>query len=127
MTIQEKKRCLEEFRVNELEITHLQEELDKLESRMRLLEATWWAEAEESASRYRRELKQRLSRGLRQRREVARAIAALQDARLRSLMELRYIDGLTIETTAEKMAYSTRQVDNLIVCALRELDLPEIS
>ena len=44
---------------------------------------------------------------------LEREINKLPDSRHRQVLRLRYIEGLTIEETAEQMGYSARQVDRL--------------
>ena len=52
-------------------------------------------------------------------------IDQVDDARMRELLELRYIDGMTWEAVAERMGYSTRQVTRLHGYALRMVRVPE--
>lgn len=44
---------------------------------------------------------------------LEREINKLPDSRHRQVLRLRYIEGLTIEETAEQMGYSARQIDRL--------------
>lgn len=44
---------------------------------------------------------------------LEREINKLPDSRHRQVLRLRYIEGMTIEETAEQMGYSARQVDRL--------------
>ena len=44
---------------------------------------------------------------------LEREINKLPDSRHRQVLRLRYIEGMTIEETAEQMGYSVRQVDRL--------------
>ena len=54
-------------------------------------------------------------------REIQGKINAISDPRLRHLLELRYLEGLTMEAAAERMNYSWRQVQRLHVQALDAL------
>lgn len=129
MTECEKKKWLEEYRASELEIQHLQREMAEMERRMQQVRELCCGDVflPGCMGVYQKELQERLARGMRVRQDIARAIGALPDARLRGLLQMRYMEGFTIAQTAEKMAYSTRQVDNLILSALRGLKLPKIS
>jgi DNA-directed RNA polymerase specialized sigma subunit len=53
-------------------------------------------------------------------REVREAIAQIDDSTLRTLIEYRYINSLTIEKTAEKMSYSVRAISHVEKRALNE-------
>lgn len=56
------------------------------------------------------------------RREIGAAIDAVPDARLRELLRLRYIDGLTFEQIAVRMNYGWRQILRLHGKALTEFE-----
>lgn len=51
--------------------------------------------------------------------EIAGLIAQVPDERMRGLLELRYLNGLTWEAVAERMHYTTRNVYNLHIAALK--------
>lgn len=53
---------------------------------------------------------------------LEREINKLQDSRHRQVLRLRYIEGLTIEQTADKMKYSVAQVKRIQQAALVELE-----
>ena len=72
------------------------------------------------ARRYSLEISQKLSeRSIRRDQlldladSLEREINKLPDSRHRQVLRLRYIEGLTIEETAEQMGYSARQIDRL--------------
>ena len=72
------------------------------------------------ARRYSLEISQKLSeRSIRRDQlldladSLEREINKLPDSRHRQVLRLRYIEGLTIEETAEQMGYSARQIDIL--------------
>ena len=136
MTNQTKKEYLGRYRVMEQEMQRLQEELARWESRARKITSVWGIDSVSGSGEgggfqsciehileFQGELKQRIVEGIRLRRSIAAAIESLPDVRLRQLMHYRYIDGLTIVQIADKMAYSTRQVDNLLVTALRKIEI----
>ena len=55
------------------------------------------------------------------RQEIGMAIDSVPDARLRELLRLRYIDGLSFEQIAVRMNYSWRQVIRLHGAALSKV------
>lgn len=58
------------------------------------------------------------------RRRIERAVEGLEDARLRSLLRLRYIDGMKWNRVAEAMFYSDMQVMRLHREAVQLLQVP---
>ena len=71
------------------------------------------------------ELRGRLEGLVACRRAIGAAIEGVEDARLRHLLVLRYVEGLTLEEVAERMFYSWRQVQRLHGQALDVLVVPE--
>lgn len=59
----------------------------------------------------------------RRRADTIEAIRGVADARLRTLLKLRYIDGLTFEEVAVRMHYSWRQICNLHGKALEQIKI----
>lgn len=53
------------------------------------------------------------------------AIDRIEEARLREVLELYYLDGYTWEQVAERMGYTIRNVTNLHGAALRRVQVPE--
>ena len=53
------------------------------------------------------------------------AIDQVEEARLREVLELYYIDGLTWEQVAERMGYVVRQIYRLHGVALLKVKIPE--
>ena len=53
------------------------------------------------------------------------AIDQVDEARLREVLELYYIDGMTWDQVAERMNYSRRNVTTLHSVALRRVKVPE--
>lgn len=66
-----------------------------------------------------RALDLQIDRMLEMKQEIANLIARVPDERMRSLLELRYLNGLTWEAVAERMHYTTRNVYNLHNAALK--------
>lgn len=75
------------------------------------------------------ELEQAVNRRIREmcalKREAMEAIDRVEDARLREVLELYYIDGFTWEQVAERMGYSERQTLRLHGAALLRVRVPE--
>ena len=71
------------------------------------------------------ELRRRMEELIGCRREIGEAIEGVEDVRLRHLLVLRYIEGLTLEDVADRMFYSWRQVQRLHGQALERLVVPE--
>lgn len=72
-----------------------------------------------------RELDEQIDRMVALKEEIAAVIAGVADARMRMLLELRYLNGCTWEEVAERMHYTVRNVYNLHAAALRMVVLPE--
>ena len=70
-----------------------------------------------------RKLDAQIDRMLALKEEIAAVIARVPDERMRGLLELRYLNGLTWEAVAERMNYTTRNIYNLHCAALRAVAL----
>lgn len=57
-----------------------------------------------------REINADIDRLVELRREIEEVIAGVPDERLRTLLELRYVNGLTFEQISQKMNYSFSQI-----------------
>ena len=66
-----------------------------------------------------RELDARIDAMLAMKAEIQEVIARVSDARMRVLLELRYLNGRTWEEVAEEMNYTTRNIYNLHGAALK--------
>lgn len=55
--------------------------------------------------------------------DILHTISQLPDPRMRTLLELRYINGMKMSEIAERMNYSVRNVTNLHAAAIRKLCL----
>lgn len=71
-----------------------------------------------------REINGEIDRLISIQREVLSAISTVQEQRLRTLLELRYINRLTFEEIAVKMNYSYKQVCRLHGQALAQVTCP---
>lgn len=75
------------------------------------------------------ELEQRVNARVREmcrlKRLAQEAIDRVEEARLREVLELYYIDGYTWEQVAERMHYSRRNVTTLHGVALRKVKVPD--
>ncbi len=71
-----------------------------------------------------REINEDIDRSIDVQREIRAAIATVPDERLRHLMELRYINCLTLEEIARRMDYSYKQICRLHGKALLQIRCP---
>ena len=133
MTSQEKKEMLLQYRAAEREEKRLEAEIQR-----------WRSRAEKMTSGYggtpsgggdgrslentmahiddlTRQLANQRDRLVTLRQEIGMAIDSVPDARLRELLRLRYIDGLSFEQIAVRMNYSWRQVIRLHGAALSKV------
>ena len=133
MTNQEKKEFLQQYRLAEMEEQRLEYEIERWRSRAekvtpgyskapagggdgRSMEHTLERLGELAV-----ELTHQRDNLIRLRREIGAAIDTVPDARLRELLRLRYIDGLSFEQIAVRMSYSWRQVIRLHGAALSKV------
>lgn len=84
-----------------------------------------WTETADRLIELERRYNERVREMVRLKLAAQDAIDQVEDARMRELLELRYIDGMTWEAVAERMGYSTRQVTRLHGYALRMVRVPE--
>ena len=130
-----KKRFLSRFGNNELEIERLEQEIEMWESRAQRISVSFspYVEGGEEYDRVqtavgelvelRAALYERLLDSTSLRLEIEHSITQMQDERLRLLLELRYIDGLTWEKVAERLNTEYRWVLRLHNRALKELTI----
>ena len=135
MTNQEKKEFLQQYRAAEREEERLGREIGRWRSRAEQLPAGHGPapagggdsrsleRAMEHVDELTRELTRRRDELTALRRQTGAAIDALPDPRLRELLRLRYIEGLTWERIAEKMGLSRQWVWKLHGNALIEIRL----
>ena len=72
-----------------------------------------------------RRLDEQIRRMVRLKLAAVDAIAAVEDARMREVLELYYLDGFTWEQVAERMKYDVRWIYRLHGKALLEVRVPE--
>lgn len=124
MTSAEKKRLLEQYRNIEAEIRRQKEEYDRVLTVATHItpELTGMpkggngdrvAEAAERLAEISGALADETKKLCRMRGRLLRMIGSVKDARLRLLLNLRYIDGLPLTEVAEKMNYSYAQTRRL--------------
>ena len=135
MTNQEKKEILQQYRLAEMEEQRLEHEIERWRSRAekvtpgygkapagggdgRSMERTL-----ERLGELAGELTHQWDKMVRLRREIGAAIDTVPDARLRELLRLRYIEGMTWERVAVQMGYSYMQVCRLHGKALTQVKM----
>lgn len=133
--IEAKKQFLSRFGVNEVEIERLEQEIELWESRAQRITVSFspFVDGGERDDRIqtavgelvelRALLYDRLTDSTSLRLEIERIISGVCDERLRLLLELRYIDGLTWEKVADKMSIEYRWVLRLHKKALNALTI----
>lgn len=133
MTNQDKKEFLQQYRLAEMEEQRLEHEIERWRSRAERMTAGYskapvgGADGRSMEHTLERlgelavELTQQRDKLIRLRREIGAAIDTVPDARLRELLRLRYIEGLSFERIAVSMDYSWRQVIRLHGVALNEV------
>jgi len=135
VTNQEKKEFLQQYRLAEMEEQRLEHEIERWRSRAekvtpgyskapagggdgRSLEHTL-----EHLGELAQELTDQRDKLIRLRREIGAAIDTVPDTRLRELLRLRYIEGMTWERVAVQMGYSYMQVCRLHGKALTQVKM----
>lgn len=129
---QEKIRYLRRYRLNELEIVRLKEELQRwrsqaeqvtssVEYRGKAAKGTRLQHAVDCLGSTEAMLTAQLTDRVRRRESIEAAISNVEDERLQLLLRYRYIDGLTWERIAVNMNYSYRQVTRMHGRALRQI------
>lgn len=135
MTNQEKKEFLQQYRLAEMEEQRLEHEIERWRSRAekvtpgysqapggggdgRSMEHTLERLGELAV-----ELTQQRDKLIRLRREIGASIDTVPDTRLRELLRLRYIEGMTWERVAVQMGYSYMQVCRLHGKALSQIKM----
>lgn len=132
MTSAERKAWLSRYRLSELEVRRLSEEIARWESQAAALTARYGTSgggggddhlqrAVEKMLELRDQLAGQLEERIALRREIEEAIAGVEDERLRELLRLRYLEGWTWEKIAMQMKYSYRQVTRLHERALEHV------
>lgn len=134
MTNQEKKRWLMEYRRLEALCDALIDERNRWMSRAAKVTPTYTdmprstgSDRVQTAVDHIMEIDAQIGREIEaiecRRAETVKAIRTVGDARLRSLLKLRYIDGLTFEEISVRMHYSWRQVVRMHGTALDQIEI----
>lgn len=129
---QEKIRYLRRYRLNELEIVRLKEELERWHSQAEQVTSsmeyhgkaandTRLQHAVDRLGSTEAMLTAQLTDRVRRRNSIEAAIGSVEDERLQLLLRYRYIDGYTWERIAVSMNYSYRQVTRMHGRALRQI------
>ena len=133
MTSQEKKEILLQYRVAERDEKRLEAEIQRWRSRAEKMTAGYGGTPSgggdgrslentmEHIDGLTRQLSDQRDRLVTLRREIGMAIDSVPDARLRELLRLRYIEGLSFEQIAVRLDYSWRQVIRLHGAALSKV------
>ena len=132
MSSAEKKTWLNRYCLAGLAVQRLTEEIARWEAQAVALTARYGeasgSSGEDSLQRavekmleLRDELAAELRRQLTIRREIAEAIRALEDERLRELLRLRYLEGLTWDKVAERMECSQQWIHRLHFHAIQNI------
>lgn len=134
MTNEEKKAWLSRYRLAGLEVRRLQGELARWEAQSTALTARYGVapgrggddplqRAVEEILALQAELGEQLRKQVAIRREIEGSILRVEDERLRELLWLRYLEGLTWEKVAERMRCSYQWVHSLHKDALSHVSL----
>jgi hypothetical protein len=126
-----KKEYLSHYRLIDAEIERLREERDEWFSRAAGTTPVYGPRGRKGGSRGDRlgayvskletvdiMLNRRLEELAALRLSIERSLSSIGDPRLRSLLEMRYISGLTFEQISERLFYTWRQTMNLHMKAL---------
>lgn len=135
MTNQEKKEILQQYRAAEREEARLAGEIERWRSRAEKMTAGYslarggggdgrsLEHSVEHIDELTRQLTAQRDELVQLRRSIGGAIDAVPDARLRELLRLRYIEGMSFEQIAVKMGYCYKQICRLHGIALAKMSL----
>ena len=126
MTRQEKAEYLGKYKLLEMEIARRCEELGKWRMRSRRCQTQSQKEERLAARRIlamEKEIAEEIQRLCQQRKRIKNIISSVDNDTLRLLLEYRYLNGCTLEKTAEKMNYTFRHICRLHFQALDKLSL----
>lgn len=84
-----------------------------------------WTKTADALIELEKRVNERIREMVRLKQAAMDAIDQVEEARLREVLELYYIDGFTWEQVAERMGYSRRNVTTLHGVALRKIKVPE--
>lgn len=135
MTSQEKKEYLQQYRMAEQEEERLIGEIERWRSRAEKMTAGYrlspagggdGRSLEHTVERIDaliRQLTAQLDELVTLRQEIGACIDAVPEARLRELLKLRYIDGMSLAQIADRMNYCYKQIRRLHLRALAMMSL----
>lgn len=138
MTNNEKKAFLCRYNDNEREIVRLEEEMARWESRAQKVTASYSHApahgndgdrvqvAVEQIIEIKSTLYDRLTDATELRKSIQAAIATVEDARLRRILEYRFIDKRTLEDIAEEENISWRHAKRLSASAIDAVKLEDV-
>lgn len=138
MTVDEKKKYLRQYRYLEGRVNSLCDELAKWRSLAERVTPVLsdmpkgsggdrLPRTVEKIIELEQELDAQIDQMIDTRREIEKAVAAVDDQRLRDVLRYRYIEGMTQEETAERLELSSRQIRTLEKVAEKRIPLPVIS
>ena len=84
-----------------------------------------WTETADRLIEFERDVNARIREMCRLKRLAQEAIDRVEEARLREVLELYYIDGYSWEQVAQRMGYDRRWVTRLHGMALQRIEVPE--
>ena len=68
-------------------------------------------------------IEREINRLCKRREKICKSIQSIADDRLKMILQMKYISGLTIEEIADRVGYCPRQIQRLHTLAIEELDL----
>ena len=122
MTRQEKAEYLGKYKLLDMEIARQCEELGNWRMRSRRCQSQSQKE-ERLAARRILAMEKEIAEEIQQRKRIKNIISSVNNDTLRLLLEYRYLNGCTLEKTAEKMNYTFRHICRLHFQALDKLSL----
>ena len=135
MDQQEKRNFLQQYGAAELEEKRLDREVERWKTRTARTGADYQlvrsagednpelAQAVRQIANLTRDLIRQRSKLTALRQSIGAAIDSVSDDRLKELLRLRYIDGMTWEKIAEQMNYSCMQINRLHSKALSQINM----
>lgn len=124
MTIEEKKKQLENYRAELKELMRFAKDyhrLDQLEEIIGPADTHFAGDAQKTIQEEKIRLCRAVSKLLKEKRTIERKIEALSNANYALLLKYRYLDGCTWEEVAEQMNYSFRSVHYMHNKALNDI------
>ena len=135
MTYQKKVEWLKSYQIIDAKIGSLTDELQVWNNRTTKITTSFSSEPKAAGGGDQLqkcvdkicELQEELAREMQllqsRRQEIERAINTLEDERFRSVLQLKYIEGMTFEEVADKIPYSCRQVHRIHKTAIEKIKM----